>query len=59
MELSAIGIAQPLSSNILEFIKALPACAKARGINFSTPTEICLKMNSVGAIWMFPTLYLG
>ena len=25
MELSAIGIAQPLSSNILEFIKALPA----------------------------------
>lgn len=34
MELSALGIAQPLSSNILEFIKALPACAKARGINF-------------------------
>jgi alpha-amylase len=40
MELSALGIAQPLSSNILEFIKALPACAKQRGITFSTPSEI-------------------
>lgn len=56
MELSAIGIAQPLSSNILEFIKALPACAKARGINFSTPTEICLKMNSVGDLDVPDTL---
>ena len=28
MELSALGIAQPLSSNILEFMKALPVCAK-------------------------------
>ena len=50
MELSALGIAQPLSSNILEFIKAIPACAKAKGITFSTPTEICLKMKSVGAL---------
>lgn len=50
MELSALGIAQPLSSNILEFIKALPACAKERGITFSTPSEICMKMNSVGGI---------
>ena len=32
MELSALGIAQPLSSNILEFLKALPVCAKHRGI---------------------------
>ena len=30
MELSALGIAQPLSSNILEFMKALPQCAKDR-----------------------------
>ena len=36
MELSALGIAQPLSSNILEFLKALPACAKDKGITFST-----------------------
>ncbi len=47
MELSALGIFQPLSSNILEFIKALPACAKARGITFSTPTEIVTKLKSV------------
>lgn len=50
MELSALGIAQPLSSNILEFIKALPACAKDRGITFSTPTEIITKLKSVSAI---------
>ena len=56
MELSALGIAQPLSSNILEFIKALPACAKEKGITFSTPTEICMKMKSVGALDVPDTL---
>ena len=56
MELSALGIAQPLSSNILDFIKALPVCAKAKGITFSTPTEICMKMNSVGALDVPDTL---
>lgn len=56
MELSALGIAQPLSSNILEFIKALPAYAKEKGITFSTPTEICLKMNSVGNLDVPDTL---
>ena len=53
MELSALGIAQPLSSNILEFIKALPACAKDKGITFSTPTEICMKVKSVGACLLY------
>ena len=56
MELSALGIAQPLSSNILEFIKALPACAKEKGITFSTPTEICLKMKSVSQLDVPDTL---
>ena len=56
MELSALGIAQPLISNILEFLKALPACAKEKGITFSTPTEICLKTKSVGAINVPDTL---
>ncbi|WP_027451050.1 glycoside hydrolase family 57 protein [Xylanibacter brevis] len=56
MELSALGIAQPLSSNILEFMKALPACAKTKGITFSTPTEICLKTKSVGALDVPDTL---
>ena len=56
MELSALGIAQPLSSNILEFLKALPACAKEKGITFSTPTEICMKTKSVGALDVPDTL---
>lgn len=50
MNMASIGIAQPLSSNILEFLKALPACAKERGITFSTPSEIIGKMKSVGQI---------
>ena len=56
MELSALGIAQPLSSNILDFLKALPACAKQRGITFSTPIEICKKMKSVGQLDVPDTL---
>ena len=56
MELSALGIAQPLSSNILDFIKALPACAKAKGISFSTPTEICKMTKSVDNITVPDTL---
>lgn len=56
MELSALGIAQPLSSNILDFLNAIPKCAKERGITFSTPTEICQKMKSVGAIDVPDTL---
>ena len=50
MELSALGMAQPLSSNILEFLKALPECAKAKGITFSTPTEIVTKLKSVSQL---------
>lgn len=47
MELSALGYFQPLSSNILDFIKALPICAKQKGITFSTPSEIVSKLKSV------------
>ena len=50
MELKALGLTQPLSSNILEFLKALPACAKERGITFSTPTEIVTKLKSVSQV---------
>lgn len=50
MELCALGIFQPLSSNILEFLKALPKCAKERGISFSTPSELCSKYDSVGPL---------
>ncbi len=50
MELCALGIFQPLSSNVLEFLKALPACAKERGITFSTPSEVIDRHKSVGAL---------
>lgn len=56
MELSALGVAQPLSSNILDFLKALPECAKQRGISFSTPSEICETMPSVGVLDVPDTL---
>lgn len=56
MELSAIGIAQPLSSNILEFLKAIPVCAKERGCVFMTPTEVITKMKSVGDLNVPDTL---
>lgn len=56
MELSALGIAQPLSSHILDFFKALPAQAKERGIEWATPSEIFDKFNSVGAIDVPDTL---
>jgi len=48
MELSAFGYYQPLSSNILEFLKALPLCAKNAGIGFSTPSTLCTTLKSVG-----------
>ena len=47
MELSALGMSQPLSSNILDFLKALPVCAKECGITFSTPSEVVSKLKSV------------
>ena len=56
MELSALGIAQSLSSNILDFIKALPICAKAKDINFATPSEVCDQFDSVSGLDVPDTL---
>ena len=56
MELSALGISQPLSSNILDFLKALPACAKEKGLEFLTPSQVMDKYKSVGAIDVPDTL---
>ncbi len=50
MELSALGIAQPLSSHILDFIKALPAFAAEKGLEWATPTEIFDSVPSVGTL---------
>ena len=56
MELSALGIAQPLSSNILDFIHALPVCAKQKGVAFATPSEVFASTNSVGELCVPDTL---
>lgn len=59
MELCALGIFQPLSSNILEFLKALPSKCKERGIVFSTPSKICAKIKSVGELNVsYPTSWV-
>ena len=59
MELCALGIFQPLSSNILEFMKSLPEQLKERGVVFSTPSEICSKMKSTGELNVpYPTSWV-
>lgn len=50
MHLCALGIYQPLDSNILEFMKALPEAARQRGITFSTPSQVVDNYKSVGAL---------
>ncbi|MCQ2110899.1 MAG: glycoside hydrolase family 57 protein [Bacteroidaceae bacterium] len=50
MELCALGIYQPLDSHILDFLKALPSCAKQRGVTFSTPSEIIDSHESVAPL---------
>lgn len=56
MELSALGIAQPLSSNILDFFHALPQFAKQQNITFSTPSEVCDNFQSVADLNVPDTL---
>lgn len=59
MELCALGIFQPLSSNILDFMKALPAQFKKCGITFSTPSEICGRVKSAGDLTVtYPTSWV-
>ena len=54
-----MGIFQPLSSNILEFMKALPEQLRQRGIVFSTPSEICAKIKSSGDLNVeYPTSWV-
>ncbi|MDO4737084.1 MAG: glycoside hydrolase family 57 protein [Bacteroidales bacterium] len=48
-ELVTFGIFHPLQGGILEFLKAIPALAKERGIGFALPSELC-EEKSVGAI---------
>ena len=50
MELSAFGIYQPLSSNILEFFRAIPDMAAKLGVKFATPSEVISKNKPVGPL---------
>ena len=50
MHLCALGIYQPLSSNILEFMKALPEAARKQGITFSTPSEVVANYKSIAPL---------
>ena len=50
MELCALGIYQPLNSNILDFIYNLPKAAKKAGVGFQTPSEVIKTHKSVSEI---------
>ncbi|MCF0196552.1 MAG: hypothetical protein HUK03_04875, partial [Bacteroidaceae bacterium] len=52
MELSSIGIYQPLESHILDFLKALPIVAKQQGVQFATPSMVIAKNKPVGPMEM-------
>ena len=48
-ELVTFGIFHDLNTNILEFLKAIPALAKERNIGFAFPSELC-EQEAVGTI---------
>ena len=50
MELAALGYYQPLSSHILDFLRALPKIAKDMGIQFATPSEVLAKNKPVSPL---------
>lgn len=50
LELCALGIFQPLSTHILDFLYALPAEMQQKGITFSTPSEVCEQLRPIGEI---------
>ena len=50
MELAAIGKYQPLSSHILDFLRALPKLAVQMGIQFATPSEVLAKNKPVSPL---------
>ena len=49
MELSALGIYQPLESHVLDFLRALPSI-DPEGIKFATPSEVIAKNKPVGPL---------
>lgn len=49
MELSALGIYQPLESHVLDFLRALPAI-DPENIQFATPSEVIAKNKPAGPL---------
>lgn len=52
MELCALGIYQPLESNILEFLRVLPEMARQHDIVFATPSEVIAQYKPVAPMEM-------
>ena len=49
MELSALGLYQPLESHVLDFLRALPSI-DPEGVQFATPSEVIAKNKPVGPL---------
>lgn len=49
MELSALGIYQPLESHVLDFLRALPSI-DPENVQFATPSEVIAKNKPVGPL---------
>lgn len=50
LNLEALGVMQPATSGIFQFIEALPRFAAERGIEFWTPTEAVSKLKAVDTL---------
>lgn len=50
LNLEALGVMQPATSGIFQFIEALPRFAAARGIEFWTPSEAVSKLKAVDTL---------
>ena len=60
MNYDVLGSLQAAETGIFEFFKAIPRFALAKGISFSTPSEVANKMKSVGELIVpYPCSWAG
>jgi alpha-amylase len=60
MNYEVLGSLQPVEMGIFEFFKAIPRFALAKGIGFSTPTEVSNKLKPVGQLSVpYPCSWAG
>jgi alpha-amylase len=60
MNYEVLGSLQPAETGIFEFFKAIPRFAFAKGIGFSTPTEVSNKLKPVGQLSVpYPCSWAG